>query len=88
MIILLTVLIWNVIVYLIYRSDKIRAIKGKRRISEKCLVLCALILGGLGAAVRMYGLRHKTKHIKFKIFVPLGFLITVSAILYIALNLV
>jgi predicted MPP superfamily phosphohydrolase len=69
---LLTVLIiWNLITFLLMKIDKVKAIKNKYRISEKTLFLSAFLLGGLGILCGMYVLRHKTKHTKFKVLVPL-----------------
>ncbi|MBR4891235.1 MAG: DUF1294 domain-containing protein [Clostridia bacterium] len=62
--------IWNVIVCLIYGVDKILAIKDAHRISEKTLILCAFIFGGIGAFAGMMLFRHKTAKTKFKILVP------------------
>lgn len=51
-------------------ADKKRAIKGKRRISEKTLMLMGLFGGALGELITMKIVRHKTKHALFMIGLP------------------
>ncbi len=51
-------------------SDKRRAKKRLRRISEATLLLTGLLGGCFGLALGMYLFRHKTKHIKFLLLVP------------------
>ena len=65
-------LLWNLIVFLLYGCDKKRAMADEWRISEKALLLCAFLLGGFGAGLGMCVFRHKTKHWKFRILIPLA----------------
>ena len=65
------VVIWNAAVFALYALDKSKAKRGARRISEKTLLLAAALLGGLGALLGMCVCRHKTKHLKFTLGVPL-----------------
>jgi uncharacterized membrane protein YsdA (DUF1294 family) len=44
--IIYVLLIWNLIVFLLYGADKSKAKKGKRRISEKTLLVTAFLMGG------------------------------------------
>lgn len=69
--ILIYLLVINVITILIYGDDKARARRGKWRISEATLLFLALIGGSIGALLGMYFFHHKTKHLKFKIGVPI-----------------
>lgn len=78
--ILFLILIWNLIVFSMYGIDKYKSAKGKWRISEKSLILSALCLGGAGAMLGMKCFRHKTKHFKFNIVVPVSFIITAAAV--------
>lgn len=72
---LLTALvIWNLITFILMGIDKNKAIKGKWRISEKKLLLCAFFLGGIGILLGMCVFRHKTRHMNFLILVPIGVL--------------
>ena len=68
------IIIWNLIVALMYLIDKRNAIKHRWRIPESRLLWSAFLLGGFGAFFGMYMFRHKTKHLKFKILVPLAIL--------------
>ena len=60
----------NANTFLLYGLDKWKAKKGKRRISERTLLLLAAIGGTLGAGVGMAFFHHKTKKPKFYIGVP------------------
>jgi Predicted membrane protein len=56
----------NIISFMMYLSDKKKAIKGKRRTPEKTLLIISFI-GPFGAAAGMSYARHKTKKTKFKL---------------------
>ena len=75
-------IIWNIAVFLLYGYDKLMAVKNGWRVSEKTLLLCAL-LGGLGAYCGMIGFRHKTKHMHFKLLLPLFAVFTIFVFLFI-----
>ena len=51
-------------------SDKRRAVKNKWRIPENTLLLCAALGGSLAMYITMRCIRHKTKHKKFMIGIP------------------
>lgn len=51
--------------------DKRKAKKGRWRISEKTLFVQAFLGGSVGALMGMYCFRHKTKHRKFVVGMPL-----------------
>ena len=72
--------LWNFIVFAMYGLDKRKAKKGKWRTSEFRLILSAFLMGGLGAFLAMGFFRHKTKHIKFKILVPLALILNLGAL--------
>ena len=74
----IAMLIWNMIVFALYGIDKRKAKRGVRRISEKTLLLSAALMGGVGALFGMYVFRHKTKHIKFTIGVPLLLILNIA----------
>ncbi len=75
MIILAVVYIaWNLLVFFLYGLDKQKARRGQWRISERMLMGSAILMGGLGALYGMKLFRHKTKHMKFRVGVPLAFL--------------
>ena len=56
---------------LIFHSDKKRAVKHRFRIPEARLFLIAILGGAAGCLLGMYLLRHKTKHARFVIGMPL-----------------
>ncbi|MDO4618170.1 MAG: DUF1294 domain-containing protein [Clostridia bacterium] len=75
-------IIWNIIVFIIYGIDKMKAKRDKYRISEKILITITLLFGGLGAFFGMRIFRHKTKKPQFWLCALVGTLITV-AVLYV-----
>ncbi len=60
----------NVVTFLVYGVDKLKAKQNWWRISENVLIALALIGGSIGALLGMYLWRHKTQHKKFKYGVP------------------
>ena len=60
----------NIVAFAMYGADKFFAKKDMWRISEKALLGIAAIGGAFGAFAGMETFRHKTKHAKFKILVP------------------
>lgn len=60
----------NVVAFAMYGADKYFAKNDMWRISEKALLGVAAIGGAFGAFFGMETFRHKTKHAKFKILVP------------------
>ena len=61
--------------------DKRKAEKGKWRISEKRLWIVAFLGGGLGQTIGMNRFRHKTKHLQFKIGLPV--ITAINLVIYI-----
>ena len=61
----------NIVAFAMYGADKYFAKKDMWRISEKALLSVAAIGGAFGAFFGMETFRHKTKHLKFKLLVPL-----------------
>ena len=61
----------NVIAFILYGLDKKYAREVRRRIPEKTLLGIALIGGAAGAWIGMQTFRHKTKHMSFRMLVPL-----------------
>jgi uncharacterized membrane protein YsdA (DUF1294 family) len=70
----------NVVAYLVMSDDKRRARQRKERIPERTLFLLAFIGGALGVLIAMNTKRHKTKHMSFRIGIPL--LLLLNAVLY------
>ncbi|GGH09795.1 DUF1294 domain-containing protein [Paenibacillus segetis] len=78
--ILLWFLFINGVGYLIMSEDKRRARRRRERIPERTLFLLAAIGGALGVLIAMNIKRHKTKHVSFRLGVPL--LLLMNAVLY------
>ena len=76
-------IIINIYQFIIMGLDKILAIKKKKRISEKSLLISAFIGGSIGAILGMYTFRHKTKKLKFQLLYPLFLIIHIFIYLYI-----
>ena len=66
-----SLIIINLITFLLYGTDKLKAKKGKWRISEATLLLLAAIGGSIGAWLGIKIWHHKTLHKKFKYGIPL-----------------
>lgn len=75
----------NLNAFILFFRDKRQAKKKKYRISEKTLLLSALLLGGIGALLGMNIFRHKTKHWTFKICLPIAAMITTFVVYLILL---
>lgn len=75
--------------YYIMKVDKRYAKEDKRRVSERTLLLIALVGGSVGMYIGMYKFKHKTLHKKFTIGVPVIMLIQFAYIAYlITINLI
>ncbi len=82
-ILLAVLLLVNVLAFALYGIDKLKAKKGAWRIPESTLLLVAFLGGSLGALLGMELFRHKTKHAKFRILVPLFLLLHIALGVYI-----
>lgn len=69
--ILLYLLGINAFGFLIMLIDKTKARRGKWRIPESTLMTVAIIGGSIGSLLGMYAFRHKTRHPKFTLGIPL-----------------
>ena len=68
---LLYILLINLYGLFLMYTDKKHAIKHQWRTPELKLFLVAFLLGSLGIYLGMYLFRHKTKHKKFILFIPI-----------------
>lgn len=69
--VLLYLLIINAAGFLSMLVDKHKAKKNQWRIPERTLLLISLLGGSIGSLLGMYTVRHKTKHLKFILGIPL-----------------
>lgn len=72
----------NVITFILYGIDKLKAKKGKWRIPEATLLLLAVVGGSIGAWLGMKVWHHKTLHKKFRYGVPLILIAHIALCIY------
>lgn len=77
----------NLIAFILYGVDKKRAIRNEYRISERVLLWMARIGGGIGCWLGIKMFKHKTKHTKFRIVVPLWIMVWTAVIVFVAMKL-
>ena len=75
----------NVVAFLLYGADKIKAKQGAWRIPEKTLLGIAVIGGSVGAIIGMNFFHHKTKHWYFKYGLPAILLVQLAIAAYFGL---
>ena len=66
------IFVWNFVVFLVYAADKQRVRRKQWRVAESVLLTLAFAGGGLGALLGMVLMRHKTRHVKFRILIPVA----------------
>ncbi|MBD8068923.1 DUF1294 domain-containing protein [Bacillus sp. PS06] len=69
--------------YTVMYSDKQKAKKNEWRISERQIWVTAILGGALGLTIGMFRFRHKTKHLSFRVLLPLLSIVTALIYLYI-----
>ena len=72
----------NLFSFVLFGADKARAKKGAWRIPERTLILSAVLGGSVGAMAGMQVFRHKTRHRKFTIGMPVIFALQAAAFFY------
>ena len=77
----------NLLVFVLYGVDKLKARRDKYRISENTLLWMARLGGGAGSWLGIKVFHHKTKHTKFRILVPLWMVIWLAGIVYAVIKL-
>ena len=70
----------SVIAMIVTMVDKARAIKKKSRIRERTLFIWSILGGSVAMYLTMIGIRHKTKHKRFMIGIPLIIILQASAV--------
>lgn len=74
----------NIITFMVYGIDKLKAKKGKWRIPESTLLLLAIVGGSIGAWCGVKVWHHKTMHKKFRYGIPLIMSIQIVIIIYLS----
>ena len=64
-------LIINALGFLLMLVDKWKSRKNRWRVRESTLLLIAALGGSVGSLAGMYLFRHKTRHLKFTLGIPL-----------------
>lgn len=72
-------LIINALGFILMLVDKHKARKNKWRIPETTLMTVAALGGSVGSLLGMYTVRHKTKHPKFTVGIPVILVLQVAA---------
>ncbi len=68
---------WNIITFLMFGYDKLKAKMDGWRVSEATLIWCAFVMGGVGAILGSKVFHHKTQKTKFKILLPIALLLNI-----------
>ena len=76
----------NLFAYILYGIDKHKSKKTEWRISERTLIVSALIGGSLGAILAMKVFRHKTKHKRFTLGVPFILVLQIAVFYFLIRN--
>lgn len=79
----LYLIIINILAVVFTVSDKLRAIKHKRRISEFTLITIAALGGSVAMLITMLIIRHKTRHLKFMLGIPIIILIQLVIVFFV-----
>ncbi|MGL5694336.1 MAG: DUF1294 domain-containing protein [Peptostreptococcaceae bacterium] len=82
MVFLSYLLIINITGFLLMYIDKSKARKKQWRISESTLLSVAIAGGSIGSLLGMQFFRHKTKHVKFTLGIPVIMIIQISILSY------
>ena len=72
----------GIFAFVLYGIDKAKAKRGAWRIPEATLLLVAFLGGSLGALLGMEVFRHKTKHARFRILIPLFMILHIALAVY------
>ena len=81
-IVLLYLIIINAAAFLLMLVDKLKAKQGAWRIPERTLIGAAVLGGSIGAWMGMYLFRHKTKHIKFTLGIPVILVVQLALVVW------
>ena len=76
----------NLVTFLVYGIDKLRAKRGAWRIPEKTLFLLPLLGGSVGAIAGMKVFHHKTKHWYFKYGLPLILILQLALVVWLKIR--
>lgn len=81
--ILVFIIVINLVAAVVCIADKIKAIYKKRRVSEKALFTISFLGGAILMYLTMLVIRHKTKHKRFMVGLPLIILLHAVILLFV-----
>lgn len=73
----------NLISFFVCLWDKRMSQKGGWRVAENTLFLLVFLGGSIGMYLTMLKIRHKTKHKRFMLGIPIIMILQISSLLYI-----
>lgn len=73
----------NIIAFILYYADKRKAEQSKRRIPERSLLFYSFLGGSIGSYLGMLVWHHKTRKPKFRIWVPVWFIVHILMICFV-----
>lgn len=76
----------NILCFIVYGLDKLKAKYHKWRISEKTLLLLAIVGGAYGSYLAMILFHHKTRKFIFKFGIPLILILETCILGYLSYN--
>lgn len=79
-IVIIYISIINIVTFCAFGVDKTKAKLGKYRIAEKVLLGLSALGGSVGGLIGMQIFHHKTKHVAFKLGIPV--IIVVQYVLF------
>ena len=77
------ILVVNFVAFIMFGVDKRKARRHQMRTSEFALMMSAFLGGSIGALLGMLAFRHKTKHLKFIIGIPVILALQVAIAVYV-----
>ena len=80
--VLLYLIIINASALTLMLADKLKAKRGAWRIPEATLMGVAAMGGSIGALIGMYWFRHKTRHLKFTLGIPLILAVQIILVIF------
>ncbi len=84
---LIYLLLINAAGFLLMLIDKEKAKRKRWRIPEATLMTVAALGGSIGSLAGMYTFRHKTRHPKFTVGIPIFLVLHIAALVWLAANI-
>jgi len=73
----------SIIAIIMTVHDKSAAQRGSRRVSERALLFVSVIGGSVAMLAIMRIIRHKTKHMKFMVGIPVIIILQIAAVFFV-----